>query len=220
LLNKEILRHVSNRADLHYVGKRNGQSRYSQDEINKMIVKLAYEKGHVVRLKGGDPYVFGRGAEEVAYAHLRGIPAEAVPGISSANAVPASIGIPLTSRGYSQSYWVMTGTNSEHKLSSDIEQAAQSTATLIFLMGMNKLQSIVSILIANGKGNVPAAIIQNGTCENEISVVGTVKELIPLVKKYRLTNPAIIIVGKVVRFSNPISGYTDHPPAKVALNVI
>ena len=220
LVNKEILKHANPLAELHFVGKRKGYKRYSQDEINQMIVDLAYQKGHVVRLKGGDPYVFGRGAEEVEFANLRGIPGESVPGISSANAAPASIGIPLTSRGYSESYWVMTGTTSDLQLTRDIEQAARSTATMVFLMGMSNLPKIVSILKKNGKGNTPAAIIQNGTCENERSVVGTVTELPALKDKYRLSNPAIIIVGKVVRFSNPVPGYTDHPPVQVALNEI
>lgn len=220
LVNKEILKHVGFGAVLKFVGKRKGYKRYSQDEINALIVDLAFKKGHVVRLKGGDPYVFGRGAEEVEFANLRGIPGDSIPGISSANAVPASIGIPLTSRGYSESYWVMTGTTSDLQLTRDIEQASQSTATLVFLMGMSNLSKIVAVLHKNGHGNTPAAIIQNGTRENERSIVGTVDELVSLKDKHKLSNPAIIIVGKVVRFSYPLAGYTDHPPLKIALNEI
>jgi len=130
LISKELLDHAP-RAEKIYVGKRRGIHRFSQEEINEMIVRKALGYGHVVRLKGGDPFVFGRGSEEIEHAQSFGIPTDVIPGISSSLAVPSSIGIPLTKRGISESFWVITGCNSQRELSRDLELAARSTATLV-----------------------------------------------------------------------------------------
>jgi uroporphyrin-III C-methyltransferase len=184
-----------------FVGKRKGFHSHSQDEINELMVKYAFQYGNAVRLKGGDPFVFGRGAEEIDYIESFGIETEVIPGISSAMAVPASQGISLTKRGISESFWVITGTTSDRKLSNDVFLAAQSTATIVILMGMGKLSEIVSIFKKFNKENVPAAIIQNGTTKNEKIGVGIIDSILEVVEAKKLSSPAIIIIGEVVKHS-------------------
>ena len=130
LANDEILAYAPKESIKIFVGKRIGNHAYSQDQINQLIVDNALTYGHVVRLKGGDPFIFGRGSEEIEYAESFGIPTFIVPGISSAVAVPASQGISLTKRGTSESFWVITGTTSDRNLSNDVRLAAQSSATV------------------------------------------------------------------------------------------
>ena len=131
-------------AELIFVGKRKGCYAYQQEQINELIVDRAVKNAHVVRLKGGDPFVFGRGAEEMEYAASKGLKVAMVPGISSSVAVPASQQIPVTKRGAAESFWVITGTTKNHKLSSDVALAAKSNATIVILMGMGKLDEIVT----------------------------------------------------------------------------
>lgn len=198
LVNKDLLAYTSSEAELIYVGKRKGCYSYQQEQINELIVSRAKTDGHIVRLKGGDPFIFGRGAEEMEYAAQFGIKTEMVPGISSSLAVPAYQNIPLTKRGSSESFWVITGTTKEHKLSGDVALAAQSTATVVILMGMGKLPEIIVLFQLYGKGNLPVAIIQNGTTSQEKVGVGTVNTIIDIVEKEQLSNPAIIVLGEVV----------------------
>ena len=132
-----------------------------------LIIEYAESHGHVVRLKGGDPFVFGRAQEEIEAARLAGIRVEVIPGISSAIAVPASQMIPLTCRGINESFWVTTGTTQSGELSPDIRLAAQSSATVIILMAMSKLEAIMEIFREKGKAATPVAIIQDGTTEKE-----------------------------------------------------
>lgn len=198
LINRELLEYAPN-AELVFVGKRKGCHRYSQDEINELIVKCAFEQGNVVRLKGGDPFIFGRGSEEIDYVESFGIDTEIISGISSSMAVPASQGISLTKRGVSESFWVITGTTSDRKLSNDIYLAAQSTATIVILMGMSKLDEIVSIFKKNNKFDVPTAIIQNGTTKNEKLGLGTIGTIEEVVSQKKLSSPAIIVIGEVVK---------------------
>ena len=197
LVNPQILNYAPDAVKL-FVGKRKGCHAYAQEQINELLVSYAKRYGHVVRLKGGDPFVFGRGSEESGYLSKWDIPSEVVPGISSALAVPASKGIPLTHRGVSESFWVLTGTTSNHRLSSDIVLAAKSSATVVILMGMSKLAEIISLFKAEGKENMAVAIIQNGTRENEKKGVGTVATIEKIVGQQKLCNPAIIIIGEVV----------------------
>ncbi|MEX1382288.1 uroporphyrinogen-III C-methyltransferase, partial [Lutibacter sp.] len=138
LINRELLEYAPYAKKI-FVGKRKGMHSFTQDKINELIVKSAFEYGNAVRLKGGDPFIFGRGSEEVEFIESFGIETEVISGISSAMAVPASQGISLTKRGISESFWVITGTTSERKLSTDVYLAAQSTATVVILMGMSKL---------------------------------------------------------------------------------
>ena len=167
LIDIQLLGFVNPKAELIFVGKRRGCYIYQQEQINELIVNKAKEKGHVVRLKGGDPFIFGRGAEEIDYVRPFGLETYVVPGISSALAVPAYQGIPLTKRGSSESFWVVTATTKDHVLSKDVALAAKSTATVVILMGMHKLAEIVKTFYVENKKNTPVAIIQNGTRENE-----------------------------------------------------
>jgi uroporphyrin-III C-methyltransferase len=198
LINEALLEYASPEAELIFVGKRKGCYAYQQEQINELIVARAKTHGHVVRLKGGDPFIFGRGAEELDYAKQFGIETYMVPGISSALAVPAYQGIPLTKRGSSESFWVITGTTKSHQLSNDIPLAAKSTATVVILMGMGKLQEIVNIFSEEGKQDVPVAVIQNGTTKNEKFGVGTVGTICDIVNEKQLSSPAIIVIGEVV----------------------
>jgi len=197
LVNPMLLKHAP-QAEHIFVGKRKGYQRYSQDEINELIVKNAFAQGHVVRLKGGDPFIFGRGAEEMEFAADHGLITEMVPGISSSLGVAATQNIPLTKRGTAESFWVITGTTKERSLSKDVALAAQSRATLVILMGMSKLTQIVAIFKAAGKAELPVAIIQNGTTLKEKIAVGRVSTILAQVQKQQLSNPAIIVLGEVV----------------------
>ena len=198
LINRELLEHAP-QAKQVFVGKRKGSHRYSQDQINELIVKNGHEYGHVVRLKGGDPFIFGRGSEEIDFARSKGLETEIVPGITSSIAVPAGVGIPLTKRGISESFWVITGTTSQRKLSEDVALAAQSTATVVILMGMGKLSEIVEIFSHFGKEDTPIGIIQNGTTANERSGFGKIHDIEEIVAEKELSAPAIIVIGEVVK---------------------
>lgn len=201
LASKELLSYTKSKTENIYVGKRVGKHSHTQDMINELIVHFAKEKGHVVRLKGGDPFIFGRGYEEIDYAQAHGVPCDIVPGISSAHAVPALQGIPLTSRGVSQSYWVVTATSKDGNLTNDISLAAQSTATVVILMGTRKLREICTAFAKHGKSETPVAIIQNGTMPNEKIVKGTIRTIADLALDAQISSPAIIVIGETVRLS-------------------
>lgn len=179
------------------VGKRYGKISCGQDDINNLIIECASQYGEVVRLKGGDSFVFGRGYEEIVFAQQHGIESEVIPGISSSYAVPALAGIPLTSRGVSESFWVITGTTKSHSLSKDVYLAAQSTATVIILMGLHKLDEIVNIYAEIGKIDEPIAIIQNGSMENQKVVTGKISNIQPLARISEIGSPAVIVIGQV-----------------------
>ncbi len=198
LANKALLDYASPKAIVQFVGKRYGCHALSQIEINHLMIEYALSHGHVVRLKGGDPFVFGRAQEEIDAARLAGIKVEVIPGISSALAVPASQMIPLTCRGINESFWVTTGTTKDGQISKDIALAAQSSATVIILMAMSKLEGIMEIFSNHGKENTAVAIIQDGTTENEKCIIGSVKDIFFKARYHQITNPAIIMVGDVV----------------------
>lgn len=180
-----------------YVGKRRGAYSCMQEEINPLIVHYAQHYGHVVRLKGGDSFVFGRGYEELEFARQHGIEVSVIPGLSSSYSVPASAGIPLTTRGLSESFWVVTGTTKDGKFSKDLRLAAQSTATVVVLMGMHKLPEIMAVFDGCGKANTPVAIIQNGSLPEQQVVVGNVETIIDKVAETGIGNPAVIVIGEV-----------------------
>jgi uroporphyrin-III C-methyltransferase len=179
------------------VGKRYGKTSCGQDDINALIVEYAIQYGEVIRLKGGDPFIFGRGYEEIAYAAQHNIEAEIIPGLSSSYAAPALAGIPLTSRGVSESFWVITGTTRDHELSGDVALAAQSTATIVILMGMHNLDQIVDIFAQLGKLDESIAIVQNGSLDNQKVITGKISNIQLLVKISEISSPAIIVIGKV-----------------------
>ncbi|TDH27527.1 uroporphyrinogen-III C-methyltransferase [Segetibacter sp. 3557_3] len=198
LANDTLLEYANPDAITRFVGKRYGCHALSQHEINELIVGYAFSHGNVVRLKGGDPFVFGRATEEIDAARQAGITVSVVPGISSALAVPASQMIPLTSRGINESFWVTTGTTQSGEISPDIALAAKSSATVIILMAMSRLEAIMDIFNANGKGETPVAIIQDGTTPKEKIVLGKVKDIYFRSLHAGLANPSIIMVGDVV----------------------
>lgn len=205
LANEELLAYARPEAITQFVGKRYGCHALSQQEINHLIIDMAMAHGHVVRLKGGDPFVFGRAQEEIEAARAAGIPVQVVPGISSAVAVPASQMIPLTCRGVNESFWVTTGTTQSGEISADIKLAAQSSATVIILMAMSKLEAIMEIFAGCGKKETPVAIIQDGTTNREKMVMGTVRDIVFKAQYEELGNPAIIIVGDVVKLHPSLS---------------
>lgn len=198
LANDELLQYASTGAIKRFVGKRYGCHALSQSEINFLILEYARNYKRIVRLKGGDPFVFGRATEEIAAARGAGMQVEVIPGISSATGVPATQMIPLTSRGTNESFWVTTGTTQSGEISGDIKWAAQSSATVIILMAMSKLEAIMEIFSEYGKSATPVAIIQNGTTAKEKIIIGQVKDIYFRAQHEGLSNPAIIIVGEVV----------------------
>ncbi|OAV42787.1 uroporphyrinogen-III C-methyltransferase [Lewinella sp. 4G2] len=191
-----------------FVGKRAGCHYKKQEEINQLIVDCAFEYGHVVRLKGGDPFVFGRGQEEIAFAREHGIETVTVPGISSCISLPELQGVAPTSRGYADSFWVLTAHTRDHGLSEDLLLAPKSNATVIILMGLGRLDQICALWNAEGKGNLPAMVIQNGSRPNERCWLGTVNDIAPRVAAERDKGPGIIVLGATV---------SQHPSYKSAV---
>ena len=181
------------------MGKRFGCHALSQQEINNLIINYSIKHSRIVRLKGGDPFVFGRALEEMEAAARHGIAVEVIPGVSSAIAVPASEMIPLTARGINESFWVTTGTTQSGKISEDIRLAAQSSATVIILMAVSKLEEIMDIFAGFGKSETPVAIIQEGTTPNGKMVIGSVRDIAFRAQYASLSNPAVIVVGEVVK---------------------
>lgn len=199
LVSKELLQYCRPSCIKIFVGKRKNKHTFTQEETNRKIVEMALEHGHVVRLKGGDPFVFGRGHEEIEFAECFNIQTTVVPGITSAIAVPEVQGFPLTKRGISESFFVTTGTTSSGAISEDIFYAAKSDATVVILMGMHRLSEIVEIFSKEGKDSLPVAIIQNGTMPDEKVGLGTVSNIEEVVKNQELGSPAVIVIGEVVR---------------------
>ncbi len=199
LVNTELLEETPDTTLKIYVGKRANKHSFRQEEINQMLVALAHQHGHVVRLKGGDAFVFGRGQEELDFARKLGVPVEVVPGISSCISVPELQQVPVTARGVSESFWVITGTTRTGQLSRDIELAAQSTATVIILMGIRKLEEIRQLFIKEGRFDTPAMVVQNGSRSNERKVIGTIDSIVEQVREAKIGTPGIIVIGDVVR---------------------
>lgn len=212
LVHPEILNHCPEETLKVHVGKRFGKQSCGQEAINRMIVEYAFQYQEIVRLKGGDSYVFGRGYEEIEYAAQFGIESEVIPGISSTYAVPALAGIPLTSRGVSESFWVVTGTTKEHQLSQDLSLAAKSTATVVILMGMHKLAEIVGIYSGLEKTETPIAIIQNGSLPEQKIVTGKISNILPLVQISGIASPAVIVIGNVVNLNDLLEKIRKETP--------
>ena len=182
-----------------FVGKRAGKHSLRQDEINLLMVQSAFRYGRVVRLKGGDPFVFGRGHEELEFAKTFAIETTIIPGISSALAIPLGQEVPLTKRGLSESFWVITATTKSGRLSRDITLACQSTATVVILMGIRKLEQIARLFQEAGHGEKPVMIVQNGSLQNERKILGSVDTIVDIARKEKIGTPGIIIIGETVR---------------------
>ena len=197
LVNPVLLEHAPAATHL-FVGKRRGYKSYKQQEINELIVAFAETHGHVVRLKGGDPFVFGRGYEEMEFAQAYGIDCAYIPGISSSIGVPGLANIPVTHRNLSRSFWVVTATMSDGSLSPDIQLATQSDATVVVLMGLNKLPEIAAIFQQNGKSTLPAAVLQDGSLPTARKGFGTVETSSQLTENEGIQSPAVLVFGEVV----------------------
>lgn len=184
------------------IGKAAEKHKFSQDAINTLMVELSAKYDKVVRLKGGDPYVFGRGGEEAVFLKERGVDFEVVPGITSAIAVPASFSIPLTYRGVSSSVTIITGHEMEEKEESesiDWDAIANLKGTLVILMGVGNLANNVDNLLKHGmRAETPVAVIEKGFTEAAVIVVGTLGSIVEVATKEKVKPPAVIVVGDVV----------------------
>lgn len=197
LANKELLAIAKDDCEKIYVGKQPYGSYTPQETIHEMIKHYAFTKGKVVRLKGGDPFIFGRGFEEIMYARANGIKTHFIPGITSMQASGFE-DIPLTHRLMSEGVWMITGTKKDGSLSADLRLAMQSNATVVIYMGMKQITTIADTYIQEQKGSTPAAIIQNASLPHQKSATGLVKDLPNMALENQLTYPAIIIIGDVV----------------------
>ncbi len=209
LANPEILKEAKEGCEFVYVGKADSHHTLPQNEINEMLYQLAQKHETVVRLKGGDPLVFGRGGEEALYLKERGIKFEFIPGITSAVAVPEYAGIPVTHRGITVSFRVVTGHEAPYKKKSQIPwENFKTDDTIIFLMGLHNLDKITQKLIEIGKPkDFPIAVISKGTTPDEKTVIGTLEDIYEKAKD--LPTPALIVVGEVVRFHEQLSWFED-----------
>ena len=216
LANPEILQMAKDGCKFIYVGKEDGKHILPQDEINRVIYEAALEYSVVVRLKGGDPFVFGRGGEEGKYLHERGIEFEVIPGITSAVSVPAYAGIPVTHRGISVSFRVVTGHEAPNKEVSQIPwETFKTEDTIVFLMGLHNLDKIAKKLIEIGKPkDFPVAVISKGTTPEQKTVIGTLEDIYEKAKD--LPTPALIVVGKVVLLRDNLNWFEKvHTPTPI-----
>ena len=214
LASPALLKHASDKSETIYVGKKGGDHTLSQEGINKLIVAKAKEGKMVTRLKGGDPFIFGRGGEEAEILKQAGIPFEIVPGVTSAIAAPAYAGIPLTHRNFTSTVAIITGHEDPTKPTSSIDwkALAKGIGTLVFLMGVKNLPSIVKHLTQNGRSvDTPVALIRWGTTTKQQTVTGTLKSIVAQVQKAQLKAPAIIVVGEVVRLRDTLRWFEDQP---------
>lgn len=201
LANKKLLDITPPECEHIYVGKQPYGKYTPQEEIHGLIKHFAFALGSVVRLKGGDPFIFGRGFEEAIYARGQGIKTHYIPGITSMQASGME-DIPLTHRAISEGIWVVTGTKKDGTLSADLRLAMQSNATVVIYMGMKQLAAIAATYTQAGHGLTPAAIIQHASTPQQKSVRGLVENLPAMAESKQLTYPAIIIIGAVTGLSN------------------
>ncbi len=208
LVNPQILKFCRPDAELVFAGKTIGQAHISQEEINELLVRKAKEGKTVARLKGGDPFVFGRGGEEAEAVVKNGIDIEIVPGVSSVTAVPAYGGIPITHRQYNSSFAVFTG----HHQGEDFDYDPAQIETLVFLMGLSNLESIMKKLLELGKEpSTPVAVISCGTLPEQTSIVGTISDIAEKTRVLDVQTPATIVVGEVAVLAETIGWYEKKP---------
>ncbi len=210
----ELLRHAPAQAEKVYAGKQAGDHALSQQDINALLVERARAGKTVVRLKGGDPFVFGRGGEEAEALAQAGIPFEVVPGVSSAVAAPAYAGIPLSHRRLTSTITLVTGHEDPAKAGSGIDWAclARGTGTLVFLMGVNTLSAITSSLAAHGRDPAtPAAVVRWGTTPRQQTVTGTLADIAARTREAGIRPPALIVIGEVVRLRERLNWFERRP---------
>lgn len=210
LLSSEILGWASEDAEMIDVGKLPGRHKLSQDEINDLLVEKGNEGKIVIRLKGGDPYIFGRGGEEGLALAEAGVPFEVIPGVTSAISVPARAGIPVTHRGIATAFTVVTGHEEPGKdRNLDWEALAKVGGTLVVLMGVSRLRENTSALLRGGLSpQTPAALIERGFSAEERMVAGTLGDIVDRAKEADVQSPAILVVGEVVRLSEKLRSPT------------
>ena len=209
-LNAQVLNYIKHDAEFIYAGKRGGHHTMTQDEINKVLVEKAKEGKVVCRLKGGDPFVFGRGGEEAEALAENNIDFEVVPGVSSAVAAPAYAGIPITHRGYSSSFAVIPGYEDMTKEESAIDwsKLATGAGTLIFLMAVKNMDVLVKKLLENGRSpDTPVAVIRWGTRPDQKTITGTLRDIADIVKEKDIKPPAVMVVGEVVKLRKRLMWY-------------
>lgn len=210
LINPRILDFAKKDAEMIYLGKGNTEGGVIQDEINRTIVTKALEGKTVARVKGGDPFVFGRGGEEIQSLFDNGISFEVIPGITSSISVPAYAGIPVTHRGVARSFHVFTGHTMEDGTWHNFEAIAKLEGTLVFLMGIKTLPIIVNDLVKNGKNpETPVAIIEKGATADQRVTVGTLENIIEKAKEKKIVPPAITIIGEVVNLRETFKWFED-----------
>lgn len=211
LVGNNILNYLNDDCEIYYCGKEPGCHYKTQEEINESIVELA-KKGHVVgRVKGGDPYVFGRGGEEVLALVEENIPFEVIPGVTSPISVLNYAGIPITHRGLAQSFHIVTGM-SARTLNVNWEALSKENGTLVFMMGLSNLETIVEKLLENGKDiETPCGVVMRGTTSKQRKVIGTLENICKKVREAKLESPCIIVVGDVVSLNEKLSWYEKLP---------
>ena len=214
LVNKKLLKNVKNGAEVIYVGKKSGQHTLDQHLINKLLIEKAKMGKVVIRLKGGDPFIFGRGAEEALALSESGVDFEVIPGITSATAVPAYAGIPLTHRGITSTVAFITGHETPLKNESSIDWSKISTGlgTLIFFMGAKTLKNIVDNLINYGRDeDTLVAVVRWGTLPKQKVITATLKNIVKIVERKKINPPALIIVGEVIKLREKLNWFESKP---------
>ncbi|HEX9910859.1 MAG TPA: uroporphyrinogen-III C-methyltransferase, partial [Desulfatiglandales bacterium] len=214
LANRIFLNYARKDAELIYVGKEGGRHTVGQNEINRLIVEKASEGLIVVRLKGGDPFIFGRGGEEAQELVKAGISFEVVPGVTSAIAVPAYAGIPLTHRDFTATVAFVTGHEDPTKETSGIswDKLATGIGTLVFLMGVGNLPKIAASLMEHGRSpETPVAVIRAGTVPGQRTVTGSLGNIGDIAQKEKIKPPAIIVVGDVVGLRKELNWFEERP---------
>jgi uroporphyrin-III C-methyltransferase len=214
LVTKEIIKQIPNTCKKIYVGREKGDSAINQDKTNELMVKYAKKGEKVLRLKGGDPFVFGRGGEEAEYLRDHNIQFEIVPGITSPIASAIYAGIPLTHRRFSSSIAIVTGHESDHKGEPIVQwkKLADAVDTIVIMMGVGQLRQISSDLIKAGMNkNIDAAIIENATTAGQRVVTGTVGTIVDISSEAQIKSPAIIVIGKVVSLHEKLSWLHSIP---------
>lgn len=211
LVNVELLKHAKAGAELIYCGKEPGKHGMIQDEIHRTLVEQANLGKHVLRLKGGDPFVFGRGAEEAAILRQADIPFEIVPGISAGIAAPAYAGIPVTHRDHAASFAIVPGHGRAEKGNDFLNWSALAQIdTVAFYMSVGNISHITKSLIANGRSETtPVAVIEWGTTENQRTITGTLETIAQDIQHYQISNPSMILVGDVVNVREQIAWFKE-----------
>lgn len=214
LVAPEILERLPRRAKRIYAGKQPGRHTFTQDEINRLLIRLARRGQRVVRLKGGDPFIFGRGGEEALALARAGIAFEVVPGITAATGVAAAVGIPLTHRAIAQACVLVTGSRRKGDPDLDWKGLARPGQTIVVYMGLAGLERVSRELIAHGLSpRTPAAIIQQGTTASQRVVSGTLAGLPRLAAAAHLRAPTLIVIGRVVRLRRVLGRFMPQAPA-------